>query len=146
ALHHSGHAQIVSLLLSFIGRLLDTGGPRKSQLAFTSIESYFSSVAKALIHHAWDFDFESAEPDELRLLLEQVSEEIDPKQRDLGLLLFCNHLRDELSIPMFHTRWFSPREPVRTRSSLVLPDHVTRALQTLSRRADETSRNAATFI
>lgn len=146
ALHHSGHAQIVSLLLSFIGRLLDTGGPRKSQLAFTSIESYFSSVAKALIHHAWDFDFESAEPDELRLLLEKVSEEIDPKERDLVLRLFCNHLRDELSIPMFHTRWFSPREPVRTRSSLVLPDHVTSALQTLSRRADETSRNAATFI
>ncbi len=146
ALHHGRDTQIVGLLLSFIGRLLESGGPRKSILAFSSIETYFSSIAEEFINQAWAFDFESAESDVLQTLFNSVSEKLDIKCRNQVLRLFCNHLRDELSIPHFSSPWFSPREPVRVRSSLALPHHVSKAVSGLVRQKTENSGNAAIFL
>lgn len=146
ALEYGSDTQVVRLLLSFIGRLLESGGPRKSDLAFSSIEAYFSSIAEEFINQAWDFDFEAAGPTELSALFGSVNSNLNPKSRDLVLSLFCNHLRDELSIPFFNEHWFSPREPVRVRSSLALPDHVAQAIASLNRQGGEESRNAAVFL
>lgn len=145
-LHLGQDTQIVGLLLSFIGRLLESGGPRKAVLALSSIETYFSSIAQELLEHAWDFDFESAEPEELQTLFEKIADRVSPKCRDVVLNLFCNHLRDELAIPYFSSRWFSPREPVRVRASLALPAHVTRAIGSLHRQKSEAARHAAVFL
>lgn len=75
-LHLGQDTQIVGLLLSFIGRLLESGGPRKAVLALSSIETYFSSIAQELLEHAWDFDFESAEPEELQTLFEKIADRV----------------------------------------------------------------------
>ena len=133
ALHHGRDTQIVGLLLSFIARLLDNGGPRKSLLAPSSIEAYFSAIAEEFITQAWEFDFESASSEELRDLFDAVSKKVSPKCSEFLLKLFCNHLRDEMSIPHFSSRWFSPREPVRIRSGLALPNHVSKAIAELNR-------------
>ena len=146
ALHHGKDSQTVGLLLSFLGRLLDKGGPVKSRLAFSTIENYFSSIASALIDLAWDFDFESASSNALLDLFNDVRKELHANHADLVLSLFCNHLRDELSIPTFNPRWLSAREPIRIRSSIVMPDHVGSAMKRLQHKGDETSNNAAIFI
>jgi site-specific recombinase XerD len=145
-LKHGEDSQTVGLLLSFLGRLLDKGGPVKTRLAFTTIESYFSPIAEALIELAWDFDFESAGSEELLDLFSEVQKKLKTNHADLILTLFCNHLRDELSIPAFNTRWFGAREPVRIRSSIVMPDHVGDAMGRLHKKGDEASSDAATFI
>lgn len=145
-LKHGEDSQTVLLLLSFLGRLLDKGGPVKARLAFTTIESYFSPIAEALIELAWDFDFESAGSEELLDLFSEVQKKLKTNHADLVLTLFCNHLRDELSIPAFNTRWFCAREPVRIRSSIVMPDHVGDATGRLHKKGDEASHDAATFI
>lgn len=146
ALRLGSETQIVRILLSFIERLLESGGPRKADLAFSSIEAYFSAIAEEFINKAWDFDFESSSAEELNELFKSVHENLNPKSRDLVLSLFCNHLRDELSIPFFNERWFSPREPVRVRSSLALPGHVAQAIASLNRQGSEEARNAAIFL
>ena len=146
ALHYGRSTQIVPLLLSFIGKLLDTGGPRKVQLAPSSIQSYFSSIVTEFIYQAWDFDFESASSETLQELFNLVSVKVNPKNRELVLRLFSHHLRDEIAIPYFGSQWFSPREPVRIRSSLVLPEHLTQAIVNLNRKNNQTARHAANFL
>ena len=146
ALHYGRNTQIVGLLLSFIGKLLDKGGPLKSQLALSSIDSYFSSIVTVFIYQAWAFDFDSASSDALSELFNSVSVKVNPKNRNLVLRLFSHHLRDEISIPHFDSQWFSPREPVRIRASLVLPVHLTQAISVLNKKRDPTARHAATFL
>lgn len=51
-----------------------------------------------------------------------------------------------MSIPHFSSRWFSPREPVRIRSGLALPNHVSKAIAELNRNKSEVSRNSAIFL
>jgi len=142
----SSSSQIVYLLLTFIERLLETGGRRVKSLAFTSIEKYFTSIAEELMLQAWDLDFESCDADTLKTLFDSVAVKVDPDHGRTVLQEFAAHLRDSMPVPHFGTQWSNSRTPVRTRSSLVLPIQVKRALALLCERNDVHSRHAAVLI
>lgn len=142
----SSSSQVVYLLLTFIERLLETGGRRVKSLAFTSIEKYFTSIAEELILQAWDLDFESCDADTLKTLFDSVAMKVDPDHGRTVLQDFVAHLRDSMPVPHFGAQWSNSRTPVRTRSSLVLPLQVKRALALLCERNDVYSRQAAVLI
>lgn len=139
-------SQVVFLLLTFIERLLETGGRRVKSLAFTSIEKYFTSIAEELILQAWDLDFESCDADTLKTLFDSVAMKVDPDHGRTVLQDFAAHLRDSMPVPHFGAQWANARTPVRTRSSLVLPLQVKRALALLRERNDVHSCHAAVLI
>ncbi len=145
-LRWSSSSQIVHLLLTFIDWLLDNGGHREKSLAFRSIEKYFSLVAEFLIREAWSIDFESCDADALEHLFDSVAQQIDQDQGRTVLKYFAAHLQDSMGTPYFGARWSNPRSPVRIRTSLVLPQHIDRALTLLAKRADPLSRQASTLI
>ena len=145
-LRWSSSTQIFYLLLTFIDRLLEIGGRRVKSLAFTSIEKYFSWVAEELILQAWDFDFETCDADNLKELFDSVAAKVDPGYGRAVLHDFAAHLRDSISVPHFGRKWEKARTPVRSRTSLVLPLQVERALALLCERTDIHSRHAAVLI
>lgn len=142
----SSETQIVALLLTFIERLVTTGGPRVKALALTSMETYFRAIAEPLIQEAWEFDFEGAEPEDLRQLLDGVSKTVKSEHGHAVLKLFCAHLRDEMSLPFFSALWFSPRVPIRVRSSVLLPTQVTRAIALLHSQSTQEYHHAAQLV
>lgn len=145
-LRWSSSSQIVYLLLTFIDRLLDKGGHREKSLAVRSIEKYFTLVAEALIREAWTIDFESCDANTLANLFDSVAQKIDQDLGPTALKYFAAHLQDSMRTPYFGARWSNPRSPVRIRTSLVLPQHVDRALTLLAKQADPLSRQASTLI
>lgn len=145
-LRWSSSSQIVHLLLTFIDWLLENGGRRVKSLAFRSIEKYFTLVAEALIREAWSIDFESCDADALEHLFDSVAQQIDQDQGRTVLKYFAAHLQDSMGTPYFGARWSNPRSPVRIRTSLVLPQHIDRALTLLAKQADPLRRQASTLI
>lgn len=145
-LRWSSSSQIVHLLLTFIDWLLDNGGWRVKSLTFHSIEKYFTLVAETLIREAWSIEFESCDAENLGKLFDSAAQQI---RQDLGrtvLKYFAAHLQDSMGTPYFGARWSNPRSPVRIRSSLVLPQHIDRALTLLAKQTDPLSRQASTLI
>jgi integrase len=138
--------QIVELLLLFIGRLLDNGGKRVKALAFSSLEKYFSLVAKEMIRIAWTTDFESIEKPELTSLLETASSNLSDKAANTVLAYFASHLRDEVGAPYCGPKWSKPTDVVRVRSSLVLPHQQNRAISLLKKASENGSRDGALMI
>lgn len=141
----SAAPQIVDLLVSFIDRLLERGGPRTAHLAFSTMEKYFGSIAEQLVIHAWDFDFESSDTQSLAELLDQLSKKVDPPHGPMILNEFAAHVRDTFSVPYF-PRWADRRQRIRVRSSLLTPRQVSRALSFLLEKEDIYSRHAAILI
>lgn len=123
--------QIVDLLFSFIGYLLEKGGERVKLLAFSSMEKYFSPVAKQMIDLAWETDFESIDKKELILLLETASANLSDSSANTVLAYFNSHLRDEIKAPYCGPKWSNLTDLVRIRSCLVFPRDVDRALTLL---------------
>jgi integrase len=142
----SSSSQIVYLLLTFIDSLLENGGRRVKSLAFSSIEKYFSLVAEVLIREAWSIDFESCDANTLSNLFDCAAQQIDQDQGRTALKYFAVHLQDSMGTPYFGARWSDPRSPIRIRTSLVLPQHIDRALALLAKQADPLSRQASTLI
>lgn len=142
----SSSSQIVYLLLTFIDWLLDNGGRRVKSLAPRSIEKYFSLVAEVLIREAWSIDFESCDAETLKNLFDSVAQQLDQDQGRTALGYFAAHLQDSVDTPYFGARWSNPRSPIRIRTSLVLPQHIDRALTLLAKQADPLSRQASTLI
>lgn len=145
-LRWSSSSQIVHLLLTFIDWLLENGGRRVKSLAFRSIEKYFSLVAEVLIREAWSLDFESCDANALEHLFDSAAQKIDQDQGRTALEYFAAHLQDSMDTPYFRARWSNPRSPIRIRTSLVLPQHIDRALTLLAKQADPLSRQASTLI
>ncbi len=138
--------QVVDLLFSFIGRLLDKGGRRVKNLAFSSLEKYFSLVAKELIELGWDTNFESIGADELTALLENASQRISDKAANSVLAYFNTHLRDEVGAPYCGPTWSDAWDPVRVRSSLILPRQAEKAIALLQKEGSAVSLSAALLI
>ena len=138
--------QIVELLFSFIGRLLYKGGKRVETLAFSSLEKYFSLVAKEMIQIAWTTNFEAIEKAELTRLLETASSNLSDKAANTVLAYFASHLRDEVGAPYCGPKWSEPTDVVRVRSRLVLPRQQNKAISLLKNVAKEASRDGAVMI
>jgi len=135
--------QIVDLLRSFIGYLLDKGGKRVKTLAFSTLEKYFSLIAQEMIVLAWDIEFESISAEELTDLLNAVSARLNDKAAIPVLRYFTAHLRDEVQAPFCGAQWSNPWEPIRIRSTLVFPRHISRAFALLLAEGDEMAYRAA---
>ncbi|MFS2035558.1 hypothetical protein ACEN8I_16170 [Polaromonas sp. CT11-55] len=135
--------QIVDLLRSFIGYLLDKGGKRVKTLAFTTLERYFSLIAQEMIALAWDIEFESISAEELTDLLNAVSARLNDKAAMPVLRYFTAHLRDEVDAPFCGAQWSNAWEPIRIRSTLVFPRHISKAVALLQAEGDEVAHQAA---
>lgn len=135
--------QIVELLFSFIGCLLEKGGKRVKMLAFSSMEKYFSLVAKEMIELAWDTDFESIDKESLIRLLEDASANLSDSSANTVLAYFNSHLRDEFKVPYCGPKWSNPEDLVRIRSCLVFPKEVDKALTLLLKDHRDASQHGA---
>jgi len=138
--------QIVDLLLSFIGYLLDKGGKRVKALAFSTLERYFSLIAQEMIALAWDIEFESISAEDLTSLLDMVSARLNDKGATPVLMYFNAHLRDEVQAPFCGAQWSDPWEPIRVRSALVFPRQTGKAVALLQAEGDAVAHQAALLI
>ncbi|MGI0034708.1 MAG: hypothetical protein ACRD98_02415 [Nitrososphaera sp.] len=145
-MHWRSETQIVDLLFSFIGRLLDKGGKRVKTLAFSSLEKYFSLIAKELLDLGWNINFESIAREELTHLLETASARLSDKSADSVLAYFNTHLRDEIGTPFCGPKWSDAWDPIRVRASLVLPRQTSKAISILNKDESDVSHYAALLI
>ncbi len=138
--------QIVDLLLSFIEKLMDTGGTRIKNLAFGTLERYFGLVAGALIDEAWDVDFSNANADDLTDLFDKLSKILNDKDADYVLRLFSQHLSDVENTPDCGPRWSHTRAPKRHRAHLVNPFQVRNAIEALGKNKTDLRYQASQLI
>ncbi len=95
------------------------GGTRKTRLAFSSIEKYFSEISEAMIDLAWDCDFESMDVTDFNVLYRDVKTKLDSKTGDCTSLLKIFHAcaRDRFNAP-YCRLWSDVTMPSHSRSTL----------------------------
>jgi len=114
--------QVVDLLLAFTKSLLESGGFRRSKLAFGSIRTYLETISRPLIQHGWEKDFVAMSIAEYRDLYKAVESECEGKLTDWQLVLrmFHQHLRNTVGAPYLPEMAFNKsRMRKRCRGSLI---------------------------
>jgi len=114
--------QVVDLLLAFTESLLESGGFRRSRLAFGSIRTYLDTILRPLIRHGWNRDFAAMTVADYRDLYKAIGSECEGKITDWQLVLrmFHHHLRNTVGAPYLPEMEFSKsRMRKRCRGSLI---------------------------
>ena len=142
---------IVDLLHGYLGNLLEEGGLRKANLAFSSIDSYFRAMAKGLVQLAWDKSFDAWSSDEYTALYQNLEKTLSSPDKPTGTSIrtFHRYLQDSFDAPPCPYLFSGPPVPSRIRGSLVTAqqaDDAIRALMALKSMDPNRLRRAALQI
>lgn len=128
----SAQQSIVEHWVAFLEHMLDKGGPRASEYAHSTMESYQFSVIPELLDSGWDKDLETMNADEFDELYSDILTKIPDARRPISrtvLQFFHEFLRGHISAPKCATFPFCARPKRKVRNLLYSKDVIMRAIQ-----------------